>query len=103
MNKNFASNAHYISKRHEKIQLSKHAKKRCQQRGGPMAQIPLIKLFGEAEHDGHGAIRYTMTRTAMAAMHRCCGYGKHFEALEGTYIVVSAASGDVITFAHLRH
>lgn len=103
MEKCHASNENYVSTRFERIRLTKHAKRRCQQRGGQETQIPLIKIFGEAQHDGYGAIRYTMTKTAMDAMHRGCGYNKTLDALEGKYIVVSTDNGDVITFAHLHH
>lgn len=99
----FNSNANYISTRTERIRMSRHAQKRCQQRGGKEDQIPLIKAFGEPEHDGRGAIRYTMTETAMQHLYRSCGYGKKLEKLKGMYIVVSHEDGTVITVAHLQH
>lgn len=97
----FNSNANYIPTRIERIRMSKHAKKRCQQRGGKEAQIPLIKAFGEEKHDGHGATRYTMTESAMQSLYRSCDYGKKLEKLKGMYIVVSP-DGTVITVAHLQ-
>lgn len=99
----FNSNVNYISTRDERIRMSRHAKKRCQQRGGNEGQIPLIKAFGEPEHDGLGAIRYIMTETAMQRLYRACGYGKKLEKLKGMYIVVSHEDGTVITVAHLQH
>lgn len=94
------SNLGFVSNRLERIQLSKHAKKRCQQRGGDEFQISLIKMFGEEKHDGHGAIRYSMTRSAMQNLYRGCGYTKKLEQLEGRYIVVSTEDGTVITCGH---
>lgn len=103
MKTSFESNANFVSNRHGRIQLSKHAKKRLQQRGSKEAQIPLIQTFGEQEFDGHGAIKYKMTKEAMHRLYRACGVEKRFEALEGMYIVVAADTNLVITIAHLHH
>lgn len=94
------SNLGFVSNRLERIQLSKHAKKRCQQRGGEELQIPLIKLFGEVEHDGHRAVRYVMTKSSMQNLYRAIGYTKKLEQIGGRYIVVSTEDGTVITYGH---
>jgi hypothetical protein len=103
MNDSFESNVNFLSNRHQRLQLSKHAKKRGQQRGSKEIQIPLIQAFGEKQFDGRGAIRYTMTKNAMRNLYRACGFGKIFEALEGLYIVVSVDTDTVITIAHLQN
>jgi hypothetical protein len=98
-----SSNASLISNRSERIKNSKHAEKRCQQRGISVASIPLIKAFGEFMYDGRGAIRYSMTKSAMEHLLLLCGRTAKLEALRGVYIVESISDFTIITVAHIRH
>jgi hypothetical protein len=101
MNHHTFSNVSYSSKRDQRIRMSKHAQKRCQQRGTDQAHVPLLRLFGEAVHDGKGATCHSMTQAAMRNMYRVIGYTKKLETLAGRYIVVSIADGTVITCGHI--
>ncbi|WP_197338869.1 hypothetical protein [Ralstonia solanacearum] len=95
-----SSNVDYSSNRIQNILRSKHAKKRCQQRAISDACIPVIEDFGDAEYDGRGAIRITMTKQAMRRLYQAYGRTQQFERLENIYIVISARDHTVITTGH---
>lgn len=98
-----ASNAHYDSIARRKIELSRHAQKRGQQRAIPQDSVPLILAYGERSHDGQGGIRYLMTDKAVNGLSRVVGYSQKLAALSGCYAVVSADNEQtVITIGH-RH
>jgi hypothetical protein len=97
------TNTHSTSNRDQRILKSKHAKRRCQQRGIKDSWIPLVKAFGQRDFDGHGALRYSMTADAMDRMFLSCGQSTKLQALQGVYIVVAVLDQTVITVAHLHH
>lgn len=94
------TNFNYQSSARRKSEMSRHAQKRAQQRGLRVEQIPIIKTFGESEHDGKGAVRYVMTDKAMNRLVRALGRNQCIDGLAGAYIVVSADDGAVITVSH---
>lgn len=95
------SNAHYVPSRRQKIELSRHAAKRSQQRAIPSEAVPLLLAYGERSHDGRGGVRYMMTRTSLAAVARAVGHSQRLDALAGAYAVVSADDERaVITVGH---
>ncbi|MCE3000605.1 MAG: hypothetical protein ACK59Y_07635 [Betaproteobacteria bacterium] len=97
------SNTHYESKSRKKIELSKHAGKRTQQRAIPQDCIPLILAYGERSFDGNGAVRYLLTKQSMAVIGRVMGRSARFDAMVGRYVVVDATDeSKVITVAHLH-
>lgn len=80
--------------------ISRHARTRAQQRAISTKCVPLLKAYGRREHDGHGAIRYLMTKDAIAALEDVFGRSAGLERLAGVYIVVSAADDTLITIGH---
>ena len=95
------SNAHYDSTSRRKIELSRHAYKRAQQRAIPQECVPLILAYGERTHDGQGGIRYLLTEKAMAILSRAIGHSQRLETLAGCYAVVSAEDEEtIITVGH---
>lgn len=95
------SNAHYDSLSRRKIEFSRHAHKRAQQRAISGDAVPLLLAYGERSHDGQGGIRYLMTDRAMAAVARAIGRTQRLDALAGSYAVVSAEDDStVITVGH---
>lgn len=94
------SNAAYQSSSLHKTEVSRHAQKRAQQRGLSQEQVPIIRAYGEPEHDGRGGIRYLMTDKAMARLVRALGRNQCIDGLAGAYVVVSADDGTVITISH---
>ena len=98
-----ATNANYTSFRHRRIEFTKHARARSQQRCIGADSVPLIRAFGEREHDGRGGVRYLMTAAAVARVARSLGYTKQLDRLEGVYVVLDAETElTVITLGH-RH
>jgi hypothetical protein len=100
------TNCTYQSARHSRILISKtseHATKRIQQRGINNDDILLVLAFGVKEHDGMGATRHLMTKSAVKRL--CASVGKTAKAtaLEGMYAVVSTADNTVITVGHRYH
>lgn len=95
------TNAHYVPTRRQKIELSRHAAKRSQQRAIPAEALPLLLACGERRHDGRGGVRYIITRASLAAAARAVGHSRRLDSLAGAYAVVS---GDderaVITVGH---
>ena len=95
------SNVNYRPDRDRKAQLSRHAKRRSQQRGIGGDVLPLLLAYGERSHDGQGGIRCLMTDKAMATLVRAVGRTQRVDALAGAYFVLS---GDdervVITVSH---
>lgn len=95
------SNANYNSISRRKIELSRHAHKRAQQRAIPQDCVPLILAYGERSHDGQGGIRYLLTDRSMACLGRAIGRSLRLETLAGCYAVVNADNEDtVITLGH---
>lgn len=95
------SNAHYVPTRRQKIELSRHAAKRSQQRAIPSDALPLLLAYGERSHDGRGGVRYMMTHTSLAALARAVGRSQRLDSLAGAYAVVSADDERaVITVGH---
>jgi|AntAceMinimDraft_12_1070368.scaffolds.fasta_scaffold63385_2 hypothetical protein len=97
------SNAYIEPMARSKKELSIHAKKRISQRGISSLSVPLVKAFGQEEFDGRGGIRYLMTSSSIKNLCRVVGFTQKVDALEGVYIVVSAADGTVITVGHHYH
>ena len=97
------SNCTFQSARHSRIlhsRASQHAAKRIQQRGINSDCISLILAFGVKEHDGMGAIRHLMTKSAVERLCAAVGKTSGTTSLEGMYAVVSAADNTVITVGH---
>jgi hypothetical protein len=96
-----ASNAHYLPALRQKIEFSRHAAKRSQQRAIPADALPLLLAYGERSHDGRGGVRYMMTHSSLAAVARAVGRSQRLDALAGAYAVVSADDERaVITVGH---
>ncbi|MEY4979395.1 MAG: hypothetical protein RLZZ352_1665 [Pseudomonadota bacterium] len=96
----FQSNIAYVSDRQRKYELTRHAEKRCAQRGLCKDVVPLLTVFGDASHDGYGGIRYVMTDQALERLKRVIGRNQTIDRLAGVYAVVSASDGQVITLGH---
>lgn len=79
---------------------SKHAAKRAQQRGIWAPTIQVIAAFGERTFDGHGAIRCVMTERSVENLRKAVTSIQRLEAMLGTYAVLSADNGTVITVGH---
>lgn len=94
------SNVAYTPNRQHKQELTRHAKKRCAQRGLVEGIVPVLTAFGEASHDGHGGIRYVMTNQALERLTRVLGRNQNIDGLAGAYVVVSVDDGQVITIGH---
>ena len=95
------SNANYDSMSRRKIEFSRHANKRAQQRAIPQECVPLILAYGERTHDGQGGIRYLLTEKAMVSLGRAIGHSQRLETLTGCYAVVSAEDEEtIITVGH---
>ncbi len=94
------SNVAYITNRQRKHELTRHAQKRCAQRGLCEGVVPLLTSFGEASHDGCGGIRYVMTDQALDRLKQVLGRNQTIDGLAGAYAVVSANDGQVITLGH---
>lgn len=95
------SNAQYDPIARRKIELSRHANKRAQQRAISQDCIPLILAYGERSHDGKGGIRYLLTQRAMSSLGRAVGHSQRLETLAGCYAVVDAENErTVITLGH---
>lgn len=98
-----ASNANLLSRRYQRVQLTRHARKRGQQRAIAQDSVPLIKTFGEQRFDGHGGVHYVMTEAAIENLEKAVGRTKQTEKLAGAYIVVDAETqSEVLTIAHLH-
>lgn len=94
------SNLHYDSSARRKMEASKHAQKRCRQRGIGLDTVPLVLAFGRKEFDGKGGIRYVMTGESVASLRRVVGSTQQVDALAGVYAVVSTEDQTVITVGH---
>jgi hypothetical protein len=91
----------FVSNRHHRIQMTRHAEKRAQQRGFRGDAVQLIRTFGDRAHDGQGAVRYSMTDRAMKRVVRSIGRTQQIDALAGAYVVVAAEDETtVITVSH---
>ena len=80
--------------------ISRHATKRCQQRGFGQDVVPVITMFGDASYDGRGGVRYLMTDKAMTSLIGALGRNQRIDALAGAYVVVSTDGEAVITIGH---
>lgn len=94
------SDATYQPVGRHKVELTRHAQKRSQQRGLNVDHAPIIEAFGDADHDGRGGIRYLMTDKAMSRLVRALGRNQSIDGLAGAYVVISADDGKVITIGH---
>lgn len=101
-NSNFESNKPAKARR-AKLELSRHAGKRMQQRSITDLQIELVRRYGELEHDGNGGIRRMMTTKAMNNLIRDLGNTPQIERLRNVYVVTDSADEVVITVAHRYH
>lgn len=91
----------FVCNRHHRIQMTRHAEKRAQQRGFRCDAVQLIRAFGDRAHDGHGAVRYSMTDRAMKRVVRSIGQTQQIDALAGAYGVVAAEDeSTAITVSH---
>src|SRR4051812_43974142 len=97
------TNANYAPVRRQKIELSKHARLRCQQRGIEGDLVFLIRTFGEREYDGKGGVRFLMTAASIARLERSLGHSKRVARLEGTYVVLDAETESTVITASHRH
>ena len=52
---------------------SRHAEVRAQQRGSPPLVDQLLDLYGQEEHDGHGAITLYLNKSSIRSMERDMG------------------------------
>lgn len=95
------SNTTYQTTSRRMAGLSRHAQKRAQQRGLSIDLVPIIRAYGDAEHDGKGGIRFSMTDKAMCRLVRALGRNQCIDGLAGVYLVVSAEDDTVITMGHL--
>jgi len=95
------SNAHYTPARRQKIEFSRHAARRSQQRAIPSEALPFLLAYGERGHDGRGGVRCMMTHTSLAAVARAVDHSQRLDSLAGAYAVVSADDERaVITVGH---
>lgn len=94
------SNVAYTSNRQRKFELTRHAKRRCAQRGLCEGVVPLLTAFGDTSHDGCGGIRYVMTDKALDRLKRVLGRNQTIDGLAGVYAVISVNDGQVITLGH---
>lgn len=96
-----SANRNYLSKREAKIELTRHAARRCQQRAIAPESARLVKAFGERSFDGKGGIRYLMTANSIKLLGRAIGRLSVVEAMAGLYLVVSAFDDQtIITLGH---
>lgn len=87
--------------KHRKPRSSRHAVKRSQQRGIGQECIPLILAYGERSHDGHGGIRYMLTKRSIAKLEMAVGRSQRLDQLQGCYAVVGTDDEKkVITVGH---
>lgn len=96
----YQSNETHITIRLHKSEMSRHAQKRCAQRGINEKIIPLLYAFGEQTHDGLGCICYVMTQRAHNKMTQIIGRNQKIDALVGTYMVVSSDDEVVVTVGY---
>jgi hypothetical protein len=101
-NSNFESNKPAKARR-AKLELSRHAGKRMQQRSISELQIELVRRYGEIEHDGNGGIRHMMTNKAMNNLMHDLGHSPQIERLRDVYVVTDTNDEVVITVAHRYH
>jgi len=95
------SNVSYQSFERQKAALSRHAEKRCQQRGLPISVVPIVIAFGDRSNDGQGGVRYFMNDCAMTKLVRALGRNQQIDSLRGVYVVVDAKDEQVvITVGH---
>lgn len=98
---NQATNTNFKSTSHRKIETSRHASIRSQQRAIPIECIDLIVFFGERCHDGRGGIRCLMSEKAIARLERAVGHSQRLGNITGCYAIISADDeSKVITVGH---
>lgn len=93
----------FDSIRYRQKQLSRHARKRLQQRAIPESTVGIIELFGEREYDGHGGIRVVMTQRSVQRLQAALGRTQKTDSMLGMYLVLAADAPDfVVTGGHIR-
>ncbi|MES2299385.1 MAG: hypothetical protein V4582_20270 [Pseudomonadota bacterium] len=81
--------------------FTQHAGIRAQQRGIPPMVDQLLDLYGQEEHDGHGAITVYLSRRSIRNMERDLGrrpvarLAEWFDAYK-----VRTTSGETVTIGH---
>lgn len=96
-----ATNAHYQPNSRRKMEFSRHAARRAQQRAISTDCVPLVLAYGERSHDGQGGVRYLMTDRSLVSLGRAVGRTQRTDNLAGVYVVVSADDEQaVITIGH---
>jgi hypothetical protein len=80
---------------------TRHATVRAQQRGIPPLVDQLLDLYGQEEHDGHGAVVLFLSKTSIRSMERDLGrrpvarLAEWFDAYK-----VKSTDGTTITVGH---
>lgn len=80
---------------------TRHATVRAQQRGIPPLVDQLLDLYGQEEHDGHGAVVLFLSKTSIRSMERDLGrrpvarLAEWFDAYK-----VKSIDGSTITVGH---
>lgn len=80
---------------------TRHATVRAQQRGIPPLVDQLLDLYGQEEHDGHGAVVLFLSKTSIRSMERDLGrrpvarLAEWFDAYK-----VKSNDGSTITIGH---
>lgn len=84
-----------------KVELSRHARVRAQQRGIKGNMLECLLAFGHKEHDHLGGIVVTFDGSALARASRAMGpeVGARLEQARSLYAVVDV-QGQVITTGH---
>ena len=88
------TNLYMESSRDQRIELSRDARVRMQQRGINPFELSLIRQFGTRTHDGHGALRYLFDKNAARRCARTLGDVVRTESLRGLYIVEAIVDDD---------
>lgn len=83
------------------LRLTRHASKRLQQRGIPAWFIDLLVEHGASEHDGHGAVILSVTKTTRQRLAKVLNQ-KEYAHAERWFDVYAVVSGDneLVTAAH---
>ncbi|TCM24923.1 hypothetical protein [Novosphingobium sp. ST904] len=77
--------------------FTRHGAVRSQQRSVPHAVVDALIDFGEAEHDGRGAVRHFFSRRAWKTYSAYLGTeARHYERYRAAYVVLGE-DGAVVT------
>jgi hypothetical protein len=84
----------------ELARKTRHAQRRCKDRGIPEIGIELVQQFGVSRPAGHGAQSYSFDKSGWKNLESYVGHWqlKTMDRLKKLYIVVSD-SGEIITAA----